>query len=371
MPRPHRPPRAALLAALVLAAACNKDSAGNPAPTGPRAPPILRFEGLAYVDAGTSDFKILERVRQETLSIFPGLRRSRVMVSRRDVHGADVESFRREVVTVAGPGDQRRPALRVRFRYVTIADVAPDIPGQLEIPMAALHRSRGVDTARILRECSTASPDDRQASSALNLVFDPTLDSCKAAIQAEQAAIDAAREALPGGSTDVVPVEEVERLYIPITITLAAIPPGASGDPAPRAPGRYPRYEPFDPEIAARQLDELPEEPPAEPPKEIVDPEEKRRRDLEHDGPPAPDQPGGQPPAAAPRPAVGPDGKPLPAPSAAQPQTDAEVAAARREMREERFEISWDIFADPRFLVVWLSLLMVYPILRGERKKKA
>ena len=37
----------------------------------------------------------------------------------------------------------------------------------------------------------------------------------------------------------------------------------------------------------------------------------------------------------------------------------------------ERFEIPFETLTDPKFLVVWLSLLMAYPILRGDRGRSA
>ncbi|WP_437609360.1 hypothetical protein WMF20_50120 [Sorangium sp. So ce834] len=40
------------------------------------------------------------------------------------------------------------------------------------------------------------------------------------------------------------------------------------------------------------------------------------------------------------------------------------------EPANERFEIPFETLADPKFLVVWLSLLMACPILRGDPRKR-
>lgn len=356
------------LAALAVASlwACNGKGGEETqrARTGPQPLPTLRFEGYVYVDADTSDFKILERVRQQTSSIFPSLRRSRVMVSRREVLKASVDSFKKEPVTVVGPAGARRPALRVRFRYVTRADVAPNIDDRLEIKLAALHRSRDADADRVLRECSTESPGDRRATSSLNLVFDATLDGCKAAIQAEQAAIDAATAALAAGEVGAaIPAEEIDRLYIPITVTLeVAAPPPDRPDAAPGRPaGRFPRYEPFDPIAAAAPQDLEPElDPTIRPAEVIVDPDLARPERGEPRGPGAPGAPG----AGGARTPIETAVDRLPsviAPPIELPQ--------KKEVIQERFNFSFEKLLDPKFLAVWLSLFMAYGILRGERKK--
>ena len=369
-PRPsHLGRRGLAVLAAVALCACKGEGGSPPPPTGLRLPPILQFDGHVYVDAGTSDFKILERVRQQTSSIFPGLRKSRVMVSRRDVLGANVESFKTEAVTVFGPGDAARPAMRVRFRYVTRADVAPDVTERLEIKLAALHRSRDVDAARIVRECTTESPEDRRAASSLNLVFDPTLDGCKAAIQAEQAGIDAAAAALPAGEPGAaIPAEEFDRYYVPITVTLeAAALPGKPGEASTKPGGKFPRYEPLDPAAAVARLEVI--EPALDPrikaAEVIIDPDLVRPEQDGLKGPSAPAAPGG----GGEKTASGADGQRLP--DVVAPAVAVELVVPKKEVvREDRFDFSFETLLDPKFLAVRLSLLMVYPILRGERKKK-
>ncbi|MGK3989027.1 hypothetical protein WME99_38640 [Sorangium sp. So ce136] len=336
-----------------------------------RLPAVLQFEGYVYVPADTSDFKILERVRAQTRSVFTGLRRSRVMVSRREVQGATTESFVKEAVTVVdGASGRRDLALRVRYRYVARPEIANGIDDRKEIALALLHREDDDVAERVLQECTTKPELTKGGFSAVGLDFDPSLPSCKAAIDAEQAEIDAARakvSELAGGSAasakdTVVTVEEVRRLYIPTRVTVEL---------RERRPGEVaPRYVPVDrPEEAAHAAAEAPrgargpEE--LEPVAVLVDPDLSTRRTPEEqaiaDGTLMPQLPvaGGT--------SVESGGRRLPevvSPAVAQGQQ------RKSEPQNERFEIPFETLADPKFLVVWLSLLMAYPILRGDPRKR-
>ncbi|WP_437967664.1 hypothetical protein WMF04_50395 [Sorangium sp. So ce260] len=337
-----------------------------------RTPARLEFDGYIYVPTETSDFKILERVRAQTRSVFTGLRRSRVMVSRREVQGATTDNFVKEAVTVVDTASgQRNVALRVRYRFVARPEVANGIDDRKEIALGLLHREDDAVAERVLQEC-TAKPEQRKGgSSAVGLDFDPSLPSCKAAMDAEQAAIDAARAKVPElageapAKDTVVTVDEVRRLYIPTRVTVEL---------RDRKPGEIaPRYAPLDrPEEAedggriataepsgAERLEEL------EPAAVIIDPDLSTRRTPEEqavaDGALLPKLPvaGGT--------NVESGGRRLPevvSPAAAQAQQ------RKAEPANERFEIPFETLADPKFLVVWLSLLMAYPILRGDPRKR-
>ncbi|WP_437958095.1 hypothetical protein WME76_43645 [Sorangium sp. So ce119] len=335
-----------------------------------RPPALLQFEGHLYVPTETSDFKILERVRAQTRSLFTGLRRSRVMVSRREVQGATTDLFVKEAVTVVDTATgQRDVALRVRYRYVARPEIANGIDDRTELALALLHREDDAVAERVLQEC-TAKPElTRGGHSAVGLDFDPSLPRCKAAIDAEQAAIDAARAkvpelagAPPGSATDTVTVEEVRRVYLPTRVTVEL---------RDRRPGEVaPRYIPVDrPEEIARGpvVDpsgaELPEE--LEPAAVIIDPDVATRTPEERaiaEGTLLPKMPGSGGTTAE----IG--GKRLP-----QVMSPAVAEAQQRkaaEAQNDRFEIPFETLADPKFLVVWLSLLMAYPILRGDPRKR-
>ncbi|WP_437599789.1 hypothetical protein [Sorangium sp. So ce590] len=345
-----------------------------------RPPARMEFDGYIYVPAETSDFKILERVRAQTRSVFTGLRRSRVMVSRREVQGATMDNLVKEAVTVVDTASGRRNvALRVRYRFVARPEVANTIDDRKEIALGLLHREDDAVAERVLQEC-TASPEQRRGdSSAVGLDFDPSLPSCRAAMDAEQAEIDAARAKVPelaGGSAEatVVTVEEVRRLYIPTRVTVE-LRDRKRGEIAPRyAPLDRPEEPEGDGRIATgeRSDAERRDEPGAERPEEIapaaviIDPDLVTRRTPEEqalaaEGALLPNLP------AAGGASIEGGRRRLPAvvgPAAAQAQQ------RKVESTSERFEIPFETLADPKFIVVWLSLLMAYPILRGDPRKR-
>lgn len=331
-----------------------------------RPPVLLQFDGYVYVPVSTSDFKLLERVRAQTRSVFTGLRRSRVMVSRREVQGADVENFAREVVTVVDAATGKRDlALRVRYRYVARPEVANRVGDREELALALLHREDDAAAARVLEECTENPEQNRRNTGAISLDFDPSLPRCKAAIEAEQAAIDAARAKVlelvgaTSAADTVVPVEEVRRVYLPVTVKLER-----------RERERRevaPRYAPLDspeeaPPAAAPEGAHLDEE--LAPARVIVDPDAARRRTpeemaLKAEGALLPEHVGGP---SAPRAGHRSNAAHVAVVSPAELQPQQPKA----EPTNEHFEIPFETLLDPKFLVVWLSLLMAYPILRGD-----
>ncbi|WP_437577407.1 hypothetical protein [Sorangium sp. So ce887] len=353
-----------------------------------RPPARLEFDGYVYVPTETSDFKILERVRAQTRSVFTGLRRSRVMVSRREVQGATTDNLVKEAVTVVDTASgQRNVALRVRYRFVGRPEVANSVDDRKELALGLLHREDDAVAERVLQEC-TASPEQRKGgSSAVGLDFDPSLPSCKAAMDAEQAAIDAARAKVPelaGGSAEdtVVTVEEVRRLYIPTRVTVE-LRDRTRGEIAPRyAPLDRPEEPEGDARIATAEPSgverpeesgaERPEEPGAERPEGldpaavIIDPDLSTRRTPEEQALAAEG-------ALLPKlPTAG--GASLEGGRRRLPEVVGPAAAQAQQRKvestNERFEIPFETLADPKFLVVWLSLLMAYPILRGDPRKR-
>ncbi|EYF04783.1 hypothetical protein [Chondromyces apiculatus] len=395
------PPRLLFAFGAVMLVACSKGGGGDNA-TGASAPegehqPLVSFEGYVYVDAGATDYVISERVRQQILSVFPALRKSHVLVSKREVAGVKGDAFEREpVVAVDTALDARRPAVRVRYRYLTRADVSRSVEGREEVELAVLHRTRGPDARRIVRECTVLDPEDRRSESAINLDFNATIPGCKAAIQAEQAAIDAARAKLapaPEGRGEQIPVEELTRLYLPVRVVLES--------PTAGAPlGVFPRYEPFNPSAAVASPVAIAmariappgaatgEAPPSaaaagapsgtpsgareewEAPEEheplVVEPEqrqalgaavaeriERAARD-EEEGPSEPPPPK-EASVSAP-----------PAPRAPGPPR----SVRHEETMGERFDSIFEQLFQMKFLAIWISLLAVIPVLVTDRKKK-
>jgi hypothetical protein len=373
---------APLLAACALAACGDKEKAG--ASSEKRPPPELRFDGYLYVSPRTSDIKIIERVREETRSAFATLRKARVMLTRRVVDNPDPGMFKREVVTVVDTVTGARDvAIRVRYRFVARPEVVHDVVDRKELPIALLQPDDDeLDAQRVIRDCTRNTEADKGFASAVSLVFDASLDRCKAAIQAEQAAIDAARAKLSAaeqGDDTIVPLEEAKRLYLPATATITRLN---------RRRGEVsPRYASLDDEPTAQgapeDVDHEPEKP-IEPVKVIVDPDmapyrrtpdELRIAALGGDPNPNPtpvpeaallergiEKGAGESIARVPA---------MLAPPVAAPPVAAPAPRPPEQPLGERLEFTLQMLADPKFLVVWLSLLMAYPILRRDPKQKS
>jgi hypothetical protein len=151
-----------------------------------------------------------------------------------------------------------------------------------------------------------------------------------------------------------------------VTLEAAAL-PGKPGGASTKPGGKFPRYEPLDPAAAVARLEVIEPEldPRIKPAEMIIDPDLVRPEQDGLKGPIAPAAPGG----GGEKTAIGADGQRLP--DVVAPAVAVELVVPKKEVvREDRFDFSFETLLDPKFLAVWLSLLMVYPILRGERKKK-
>jgi hypothetical protein len=369
---PLRPlPRLAPLLGVCALAACGDGDRGAAPADVKRPPAVLEFEGYVYSHPDATDLKIVQQVRAETRSAFTALRKARVMVSRREVESTGTENFKKEPVTAVdrATGD-RRQALRVRYRYVARPDIAHDLSERKELPLALLQRESIGDAERVLRECTKNTEQDKGFVSAVALIFDASLESCKAAVQAEQATIDAARAQLPGASSgakqadeSVIPMEELERLYLPITVTL---------DLKRRTPGEVtPRYAPFSGEKSAEEPaaqegsdDDVDPPQPLEPAKVIVDPDLAPHVRQPEEKP-------GEPETVLPPGGKSERNEPTRLPSVVSvPQSQQVHRVVESKEPEQHFDIPLETLADPKFIIIWLSLLLAYPILRSERKKK-
>ncbi|AKT44173.1 hypothetical protein [Chondromyces crocatus] len=379
--------------------------------------PLVRFESYVYVEPGASDFVIVERVRQQVLSVFPALRQAHVLVSKREVPGVKTEVFEREAVEVVDTAlDAHRTAMRVRYRYLTRADVSRTVEGREQLELAVLHRTRGPDARRIVRECTALDPEDRRSQGTIALDFNATLAGCKKAIQEEQGAIDTARAKLTQEGVEKIPIEELNRLYLPVKVVLESPPTGAPL-------GTFPRYEAFGEAQAAEmaqaqaaqtqaaqaqaaqaqaaqaqaaqaaqaaQLAQAAQQAPSGyegsraggmgGPSKDVDP---WSGPMEHERAVAPVEPQGHALGASaierlshrdesddmPREPAPPREPGMSVPRAPAPPGPPR-SVRHEETMGERFESIFDQLFQARFLAVWASLLLMIPVLMGERKKK-
>ncbi len=194
----------------------------------------LGFEGYVYLHPDASDDEVLEAVQRETRSAFGALLEANVSVATRELANVDPSTFGRETLDVVGPNGAGESTLRVRYRYTDRALVPVTMARRSSLGLGLLHGEYQDQSKRILEECTGNTADDREMESDIWYVFNPSLSSCKQAMNAEQAKIDEARRALDAQPGQVV-AEELERLYIPMTVSLA--PTATSGKK------RYPEYD--------------------------------------------------------------------------------------------------------------------------------
>lgn len=180
------------------------------------------FEGYVYVSPSASDATILSEVKRQNKSAFGALRNAQISANNRELADVDVATFVREPVTLvdaANPKGAGTPMVRVRYRYTDRALVPISMAKRTAVSLAVMHGNYQSQSKRILKECTENTSHDQEFESAIWYVFNPTLDSCRTAINAEQAAIDTAHK---GFSETQVTKEETTRLYMPITVKLEA-----------------------------------------------------------------------------------------------------------------------------------------------------
>lgn len=179
----------------------------------------LTFEGYVYVEADAGDAAILRAVREQTQSAFGALREANISVASRELAGVDAETFEIEDVTVVAEDGSQGFAKRVRYRYVDQAVVPTTMARRSAVHLGLLHGDYQAQSKRVLEECTWNTAHDRDFEDSVWYVWNPSLERCKKAMAAEQAAIDEARERLLSPEAEVVP-EEIGRLYLPMTARL-------------------------------------------------------------------------------------------------------------------------------------------------------
>ncbi|MSP26576.1 MAG: hypothetical protein EXR75_15795 [Myxococcales bacterium] len=183
----------------------------------------LAFEGYVYLEPNSDDDEILAAVHRETRSAFGALLEANVAVESRELANVDVATLVKEPVEVVGPNGVTDTMMRVRYRYTDRAIVPVTMARRSSLALGLLHGDYQAQAERVLKECTGNTPDDREMASDVWYVFNPSLSSCKSAMNAEQSVIDAAREAAEATQGQVV-TAEVSRLYIPISVSLAPTP---------------------------------------------------------------------------------------------------------------------------------------------------
>ena len=179
----------------------------------------IDFVGVVYVSAAAGEQEIISAVNAQCKTGFGPLRNAKAVPNTRELKNADPASFKRTVVEVVDTlnGNAVTKMLRVSYRYKDIAVVDKSYAYRSSIPLAVLGKDAQSQSDRVYRECTDNSEHTREYP--LWYEFEPSRSSCRAAISAEQTAIDAERRKLTSKKTQVSKLE-AERLYLPITVKI-------------------------------------------------------------------------------------------------------------------------------------------------------
>ncbi len=210
----------------------------------------LAFEGVVYVAPGTATDVIVARALQQAKSAFGALRTSGMMAQQREMQALDRNMLKtREVrvVDARDPASAGEPMLEVRYTYTDEVLVESKLGDRTSYALALLHPDWESALERPTRECVENEREARHSSrdGFLWYYFNPTLPSCRRAIDTEQKAVDrdkvrlataataaaasapAAADATPAGPTTAptarIPKSQTTRRYYPITIALEAM----------------------------------------------------------------------------------------------------------------------------------------------------
>jgi hypothetical protein len=184
----------------------------------------LRCDGVVYVDPSASDATILATVQKQTKTMFGPLRTAEIGVNNRELKITDTSSFTKTPVTVVdtkAATPTSKPMIKVTYRYTDNAVVPVSMAKRSAISLAVMNPSYTSQTSRILKECTENDSEAQEFASSIWYVFDASLPQCRDAITAEAKAIDAERDKLTDPTTQV-PKAEVDRLYLPTTVSLGA-----------------------------------------------------------------------------------------------------------------------------------------------------
>lgn len=185
----------------------------------------LRFESVLYVADGASDATIVRAAQEQTRTAFGALQHAEIAVNDRELRSIDPASFVKRQIRVvsADSGEAERSMTEVRYTYVDDAVVPVAMARRSSIPSAVLAQGTSYQGAKVVEECTANDQHSRDYPNWYE--FDPTLSSCRSAIQKEQKAIDDAQKALGAGvegETPRVAAAAIARVYVPITVKLGA-----------------------------------------------------------------------------------------------------------------------------------------------------
>jgi hypothetical protein len=214
----------ALVAALLPEAGCGGDSetealVERPAPVAPSGElAALSFEAVLYVEPSANHVTVLDRIRHELRSALSALQLRHILLSQKRQVDVDLKRLSREPITVVDPVTRvARPAVRVRYRFLGVAIVPKELARRGDALLGLLHRDDAGHAAAVIEACTSPATRGSDAVKEPWRAFDPALEPCARAIEAEQSQIDEARVGLEHPDREIVPIEQ-ERLYLPVVL---------------------------------------------------------------------------------------------------------------------------------------------------------
>jgi hypothetical protein len=179
----------------------------------------IDFVGVVYLPTTASQDEIVTAVNAQCKTGFGPLRNAKAVPNTRELKNADPASFKKTEVEVIDTknGGASSKMLRVSYRYKDAAIVDKGYASRSSVSVALLGKSQVQQSDRVYKECTDNSAHTREFP--LWYEFNPTLSSCRDAIDAEQASLDAERQKLTNKKTQVTR-DEVDRLYLPVNVKL-------------------------------------------------------------------------------------------------------------------------------------------------------
>ncbi|MBX3228527.1 MAG: hypothetical protein KIT84_07735 [Labilithrix sp.] len=224
-------PAVACLLSLALAACAVEPSDGDPAVNDDvdltsltARQRTLAFEGVVYVEPGSSNDAIVEAARKQARSAFGALLHQEVAVQTRELQNVDAKSFKKRNVTVVEPGAaDGAPMIEVKYTYRDNAVVPVKMATKTALNIALLSAGAEDKTAEIVAACTKNDKEAREDAEAglLWYNFDPSRATCKKALEAEARQIEQDTSALADPKTQVAR-SRVDRVYLPSTAQLAS-----------------------------------------------------------------------------------------------------------------------------------------------------
>ncbi len=332
---------------------------------------VLALQSYVYASADESSFKVAERIRDQIKSAFGALRSLRVTGSNQGASNTAEEQLYKEPLMLVDEGGRERLVMRVWFRYTDEVIAPATLERGVPLLVGGLHRQDDAHFTQIVATCTANTAREREYKGRLQSVFDGALQGCQDAILAEQGVIDAARVRLDSPDEEVVP-EEFLRVYIPVVARLlarkasqmgrfprfeAVVPQAGRGVAVAAAPGGRPRRTGVPgADDAAGDVSDSPAAQDERPVAVAVGAAGPGRagpnRDDEAD-PNAPPDPQADVPVIGVAPAAG-AGK-------------GAAAAVQPRPSDVESSFAWEDLLDKKFIVLWISLFGLYPLLKRRQ----